>query len=209
MVPPSSAPFDIHAQCHAGSFVRATASKSKTFSASPTLAMRSGAGVDPDCCAISDGRSSRDTSGLAASSWRKRLRSRLVIVRMKGRLEAALTLLQVRLKPDTTITSGPAKAGHYDHVRLKPDTTSGRYFSGPSFGAPVPDDPMNSRLPPGRIMSAPLARLAPFFALYPSMVTSVPASRDRLLKPRLTKVFGVPPSIIQRVTVPSGFFTSR
>ena len=78
-----------------------------------------------------------------------------------------------------------------------------------SLGAPVPDDPMNSRLPSGRIMSAPLARLAPFFARYPSMVISVPGCSDALVKPRRTSVFGVPPSIIHLVTVPSAFLTSR
>ena len=31
---------------------------------------------------------------------------------------------------------------------------------------------------------------------------------DCLVKPRRSKVFGVPPSIIHRVVVPSGFFTS-
>src|SRR5262245_15946902 len=102
------------------------------------------------------------------------------------------------------------------HRKVDPTTDGppegGRYYfwpSGASFGAPVPDDPRNSRWPFARIMSAPLARLAPFFARYPWMVISVPASTDFLVKPRLTSVFGVPPSIIHRVTVPSGFLTSR
>src|SRR5690349_15652887 len=79
--------------------------------------------------------------------------------------------------------------------------------SGASLGAPVPDEPRNSRLPSARIRSAPLARLAPFFARYPSTVISVPGSSDCLVNPRRTSVFGVPLSIIHSVVVPSAFFT--
>ena len=56
---------------------------------------------------------------------------------------------------------------------------------------------------------APLARFAPFFARNPSTVISVPGCSDVFVKPRRNNVFGVPPSIIHLVTVPSGFFTSR
>jgi len=37
---------------------------------------------------------------------------------------------------------------------------------------------------------------------------SVPTAREFFVKPRLSSVFGVPPSIIHFSTVPSGFFTS-
>ena len=73
----------------------------------------------------------------------------------------------------------------------------------------MPDEPRKRRRPSGRIKSAPLARRAPFFARKPSTVISVPSFSDALVKPRRTRVFGVPPSIIHLLTVPSGFFTSR
>src|SRR5204863_2807790 len=88
-------------------------------------------------------------------------------------------------------------------------TTAGAYCpSGASLGAPVPDEPRNRRLPSDRIRSAPLARLAPFFARNPSTVISVPGSSDCLVNPRRTSVFGVPLSIIHSVVVPSAFFTA-
>ena len=40
-------------------------------------------------------------------------------------------------------------------------------------------------------------------------VSSVPGLSEFFVKPRLSSVFGVPPSIIHVVTVPSGFLTSR
>src|SRR4030095_13272598 len=85
------------------------------------------------------------------------------------------------------VNPGPAEAGHYDGGPAEAGPYVYFWPSGASFGAPLPDDPRNSRLPLGRIMSAPLARFAPFFARYPSMVISVPASTDFLVKPRLTK----------------------
>src|SRR4030095_7942486 len=70
MVPPSSPPFDIHAQCHAGSFALAAASKSNTLSASATLAITSDDAAAPPC-ASSEATSICASNGLDARSRRK------------------------------------------------------------------------------------------------------------------------------------------
>src|SRR5688572_28714394 len=52
------------------------------------------------------------------------------------------------------------------------------YFSvasRPSTGAPVPDDPTNSFLPSGKVISRPLARIDPSLAWKPSTEISVPS----------------------------------
>src|SRR5712691_5303604 len=78
-----------------------------------------------------------------------------------------------------------------------------------STGAPVPDDPRNSLRPSAKVMSRPFPRLDPSFARNPSTTISAPTGSDSLVKPRRYNAFGGPPSIIQRSTVPSAFFTSR
>jgi len=62
---------------------------------------------------------------------------------------------------------------------------------------------MNKREPSGRIKSRPLARFAPFFARKPMIVISVPALTASRVKPRRSSVFGVAPSIIHAVVLPS------
>ena len=43
-----------------------------------------------------------------------------------------------------------------------------------SSGAPVPDEPTDSFLPSGKVMSRPFARFAPSFAWKPSTMISMP-----------------------------------
>src|SRR6516225_6787296 len=84
-----------------------------------------------------------------------------------------------------------------------------RYGFTASGGGPSgPDDPRNIFLPSGKVRSRPFARFVPSFAWYPSTRISAPIGRSFLVKPRRRSVFGVPPSTIQRVGVPSAFFTS-
>src|SRR5215468_2474403 len=77
-----------------------------------------------------------------------------------------------------------------------------------SYGAPVPEDPRNNFFPSGKVRSRPLARLVPSFDWYPSMTISVPGNNESLVNPRRNSTFGVPASMAQLTTVPSGFFTS-
>ena len=48
----------------------------------------------------------------------------------------------------------------------------------------------------------------PSFAWNPVTLITAPAGRSLLRRPRRSSVFGVPPSIAQFSTVPSGFLTS-
>src|SRR5713226_8437593 len=86
------------------------------------------------------------------------------------------------------------------------------FFNGPSgrFGsAPGADPPRNSFRPSVNVRLAPTPRFAPSLARKPSTIISVPGGREFLLKPNLNREFGLPPSIIQLATLPSGSFTSR
>src|SRR6266853_1211045 len=76
-----------------------------------------------------------------------------------------------------------------------------------SYGAPVPDEPRNNLRPSGNVRSLPLARFVPSFDWYPSTTISVPGIKESLVNPRRNRTFGVPASIAQFTTVPSGFFT--
>ena len=62
--------------------------------------------------------------------------------------------------------------------------------------------------PLANVTSRPLALCDMSFARKPSTKISVPGCSEFLVKPRLNRLFGGPPSIIQRSAVPSGFFTS-
>src|SRR5688572_25246764 len=101
--------------------------------------------------------------------------------------------------------------GNSTRLVIERDERVRAYFSvtsRPSFGAPVPDEPTNSFLPSGKVMSRPLARAAPSLAWKPSTRISVPAGSESRFQPRRIKAFGAPPSTIQVVTVPSAFLTS-
>src|SRR5262249_22643183 len=74
----------------------------------------------------------------------------------------------------------PRKASNAEHAEL--------YFLGGSWSPP--DDPTNSFLPSGKVMSRPLALLLPSFARYPSTTTTVPSSSVVRVKPRRNSVFG-------------------
>src|SRR5689334_12261496 len=76
-----------------------------------------------------------------------------------------------------------------------------RYFllSGSSGFEP----PRNSRFPSLKVMFDPFATFSPFFARYPSTVTSVPGSSDSFVKPRRNRILGLPPSIIHVTSLPS------
>jgi hypothetical protein len=73
----------------------------------------------------------------------------------------------------------------------------------PSRGAPVPDEPMNSVRPSGKVMSRPLARIRPSFARYPDTTITVPTLIESRAMPLRCSVFGVPPSTIQISLFPS------
>src|SRR5204863_10024080 len=90
----------------------------------------------------------------------------------------------------------------------RPSEFGKSYGSLRSSGAPVPDEPTNSFLPSGKVMSRPFARNAPSFAWKPSTRISVPGGSELRFQPRRMRAFGAPPSTIHSVTVPSGFFTS-
>jgi len=64
-----------------------------------------------------------------------------------------------------------------------------RYFlpacaSLPSLGAPVPDEPTNSRLPSANVSSRPLPLSDPSFARNPSTTSSAPCGSEFFVKPR-------------------------
>src|SRR5688500_5074664 len=108
-------------------------------------------------------------------------------------------------------TPNPFGLGVSAGIRGPPDRRRLDYFSvssRPSFGAPVPDEPTNSFLPSGNVMSRPLARFEPSLAWKPSTMISVPSGSDFLFQPRRSRAFGAPPSTIQRSTLPSSRFTS-
>src|SRR2546422_1914280 len=77
-----------------------------------------------------------------------------------------------------------------------------------SYGAPVPEEPTNNLLPSGKVMSFPFALFESSLARYPSTRISVPGVSESFVNPRLISDPGGPPSIIQRVTLPSGPLTS-
>src|SRR5262249_21722613 len=77
-----------------------------------------------------------------------------------------------------------------------------------SWGAPVLGEPRTSLRTSGKLWSLPLARRSPSFDWYPSTTISVPGTNDSLVNPRRNRTFGVPASIAQFTTVPSGCFTS-
>ena len=58
----------------------------------------------------------------------------------------------------------------------------------------MPDEPTNSFLPSGKVMSRPLARFEPSFAWKPSTTISVPSGSEFLFHPRRSSAFGAPPS---------------
>src|SRR5690606_4340760 len=71
------------------------------------------------------------------------------------------------------------------------------------------DDPTNSFVPSGNVMSRPLARNAPSLAWNPCTTISVPGGSDLLVQPRRNRAFGAPPSIIHFSTSPDSVVTSR
>src|SRR2546425_1478373 len=71
-------------------------------------------------------------------------------------------------------------------VRLRgPPLVTASCYCFLSYGAPVPDDPTNSFRPSARVTRPPLAIDEPFFAWYPSTITSVPTGSVFLFHPRL------------------------
>ena len=54
----------------------------------------------------------------------------------------------------------------------------------PSLGAPVPDDPTNSRLPSANVSSRPLPLSDPSLARNPSTTSSAPCGSEFFVKPR-------------------------
>src|SRR5947207_9976174 len=103
--------------------------------------------------------------------------------------------------------SGRPGARRYELTRRRRRRPERRYFfslaSLPSFGAPVPDEPRNSLLPFAKVTSRPFPFIDLSFARKPSTKISVPGSSEALVNPRLSRLFGGPPSIIQRSTLPS------
>jgi hypothetical protein len=77
-----------------------------------------------------------------------------------------------------------------------------------SYGAPVPDEPRNTFRPSAKVTSRPFALRDPSFAWKPSTTISSPGVSAPFVRPRRYSTFGVPASIPQRSTLPSGFFTS-
>ena len=85
----------------------------------------------------------------------------------------------------------------------------GNYFllgslgSAPSLGAPVPEEPINTLLPSGKVMSLPLAmhmgKHNPPLLWYPLTIITVPGTNVVLVIPFLIRVLGVPPSTSQTV----------
>src|SRR6267378_138298 len=100
-------------------------------------------------------------------------------------------------------SSVEGRSGHDAAIRIAAYWRS--FFS---YGAPVPDEPTNSFVPSGKVMSRPFARGEPSFAWKPSTVISMPGGSEFLFQPRRSSAFGAPPSTAQRSTFPSGPFTS-
>src|SRR5213593_3155881 len=70
------------------------------------------------------------------------------------------------------------------------------------------DDPANNRFPSAVVTTRELPVLLPFLARNPSILTCCPGLSESLLQPCRVRVFGLPPSHCQRVTVPFSSFVS-
>src|SRR5437870_11207509 len=110
-------------------------------------------------------------------------------------------LHQPPCRREASVTEGHGEFAHFSHHSR---VSHFFLFSG-SSGL---DPPRKIRRPSLNVMFEPFARFIPFFARYPSTVSSVPTCRDSFVKPRRSRMFGLPPSTIQLSTLPSEPITS-
>src|SRR5262245_13789802 len=82
------------------------------------------------------------------------------------------------------------------------------FFSAPSIGAPVPEEPKKKSRPSANVISRPLATGLPLLARKPFTTISLPGTKSVFLRPLLMSAFVGPVSTRQFTTVPPSPFTS-